>query len=101
MLGTTWVPTRAKSALFLIKKIEKMFYFYMYWCLACVYICAAYVCTVLEGQKKALDLLELEIQVSHGFWELDTGPPGRAASALNIPVISLVPFLFFCQSHVT
>jgi hypothetical protein len=49
-------------------------------------ICAPYTCSTQEGQERASDPLELEVQVvvsNHVDAETPTRTSGRAASALN------------------
>lgn len=48
--------------------------FYVYGCCACMYVFAPHVCSVLKGQKRVSDPLELELElvVSH---QMDAGFP--------------------------
>lgn len=43
---------------------------------ACMYICASCACSVLGGQKRVSDLLEMELQVIRSYlvWVLGTKP---------------------------
>lgn len=61
-----------------------------------VFVCVTHVSGTCRDQKRALDLLKLELQVvvSHGSWVLGTGPGPSVllAAKLSIPTVSVFMF---------
>lgn len=49
--------------------VEVLFFIFIYVLTTC-YVCVPHVCSALGGQKRALDLLELELQAA--IWVLGT-----------------------------
>lgn len=47
---------------------------YMYDCFACMYVCTMCVPCTPGGQKRALEHLELELQIICEHWKLNLGP---------------------------
>ena len=73
---------------------RNLFYFMCMGCFACMYVCVPWgVPGAHEGQERALDSLELELQMWAAKWVLGIKPrlSGRVASALNYWDIFLGP----------